>query len=180
MKWLQLPFLWFQKQFLTRAFASSWSVLSLSLVCFAIAGYYMMYQLFFFGIGLDKLATDRYEAETIAMKYEGVQWFRSRLITPESPLELTTHSIPELNLDRRPPGLELFIQLEGVDENNLDPSEQCATLIIEQRPTTKQNIVSEFPLQQVRQQRLHTEWLTSTPQPRWGVSFQPESRTDWF
>ena len=126
----------------------------------------MMYQLFFFGIGLDKLATDRYEVESIAMKYEGVQWFRSRRITPESPLELTTHSIPELNLDRRPPGLELFIQLEGVDENNLDPSEQCATLIIEQHPTTKQNIVSEFPLQQVRQQRLHTKWLTSTPTPR--------------
>ena len=137
--------------------------MSLSLLCFAVAGYYMMYHLFFQGIGLEKLALDRYETPTVAMEYEGVQWFRSRRIATENSIEIITYSIPELDRESNPPVLELFVQLENFDETEPDPSKQVATLIIEQQPDPDTTIVEEFPLYQVRQQRFATNWITFTP-----------------
>ena len=40
----------------------------------------MMYHFFFQGVGLEKLAVDRYEAPIVEMKYDGVQYFRARRV----------------------------------------------------------------------------------------------------
>ena len=163
MTWITSALKRIREALCTRRALSSWPILWLALFCLAVSGYYMMYHFFFQGIGIDKLAADRHEAPIVEMKYDGVQYFRARRVTPDEPLDLTVYSIPEFNAEKGSPQLELFIELELSEGTEFNADQEVATLVIEQEPRPGEVHTSTVPLRNVHQQRITTDWLTYTP-----------------
>ena len=119
-------------------------LITASVVFFIISGYFITYQLFFTGTGIDELDTKKADKQCRVFRYNNVRYFKGICLNREnSQNAFTTERFeiyPPAILDNKKTELELFIRLETDGRFKKDPAKEAGRLLITE--TTGENTVT--------------------------------------
>ena len=128
----KIPSFWLKTKSIKKL--ACFPIICSSIFFFILCGYYITYQLFFLGTGLEDLAIKKDGRQYHTFKYNNVHYFKGlSLHKEEDENSFSTEVIeiyPPSVMDKNKKFIEFFIRIESLTKETENPDENAGTLVI--------------------------------------------------